>query len=390
MHLTLAQSIRVTLVSLLCCLVLPACQDPVEILPEPDRYEFTRDGQATVSYRGQTERLNMLAEIKSKILSPGDAGEVVSEQALLDAFANLGGDGGGLFSFSSSKQLQDKTFQPDLDDKLFENLFARMATASQAGEAGTQAANGTAGLITREDQGSTILVDENGREFTQLIEKGLMGSVFLNQIYNIYLTDARVGANVENDSLSEGQNYTAMEHHWDEAFGYLAAPVDFTSPWPETRKDELRFWSKYSNTVDNVQDGLLTTNKALMDAFIKGRTAIVNKDYEGKDEQRTAIYNRLELVTAATCVHYINSTLNHLNAGNTGEVFHALSEAWAFANALRYHPNRRLFLEEIETIMETDFGANGNFWNVTPEGLNQAKTTIVGAFSELEPVKDVL
>ncbi len=367
-----------------------ACQDPTPTVPVPEQYRFERNGQSSVSYVGQTERLNMLAEIKSGLLAAGDRGEVIGEQALLDAFANTGGNGGGLFSFASTKQLRDKTFPPDQDTRLFENLFAAAATASLAGNAGTPAAKGTAGLITREDNGKTILVDENGREFTQLIEKGLMGAVFLHQIYNVYLTDARTGNTVENDSLVEGQPYTEMEHHWDEAFGYFAAPIDFASLWPEARKGELRFWSNYSNTVDNVQDEKLGTNGAIMDAFIQGRTAIVNQEYVIKDAQRAILYTQFEQVVAATCVHYINRTLAALNAGKTGEVFHSLSEAWAFANALRYHPHRSLSLEDIEIIMEGDFGENGNFWNVTAAGLNKAKNTLVTAFPDLTAVKDAL
>lgn len=385
------QLYKLTYLLLASLLVLGACREPKPPTIEvPNSYQFERDGQSSVSYTGQAERLNMLAEIKSKLLTPGDEGALIAEQALVDAFANTGDNGGGLFSFSSTKQLKSKTFQPDLDSKLFENLFASAAAASVAGNAGTTATNGVAGLIAREDKGSTILVDENGREFTQLIEKGLMGAVFYHQIYNVYLTDARIGEEVENDSLSDGNNYTAMEHHWDEAFGYIGAPVDFRSNWPTDRKSELQFWANYSNTIDNVLDGQLGTNSAIMQAFIEGRTAIVNQEYEIKDAQRNILYTQLELVAAATCVHYINSTLAHLNEGKQGEAFHTLSEAWAFANALRYHPNRSLSLEDIETIMETDFGVEGNFWNVTAAGLNKAKATLVTAFPVMDAVKEIL
>lgn len=370
---------------------LYSCTDPEpgpDQLEVPSTYSFERDGATTVSYSGQTDRLNMVAEIKTGILQKGDKGELISEQSLLDAFANTGEDGGGFFSFTSTKQLKDKTFQPDLDDQLFENIFADAAAASIAGNAGTTASNGIAGLLTREDKGSTILVDAKGREFTQLVEKGLMGAVFLNQIYNTYLTDDRIGEAVENVELVEGENYTRLEHHWDEAYGYFAAPIDFSSPWPEAREDELRFWANYSNTVDNVKDGQLGTNQLIMDAFLTGRTAIVNKDHTIKNAQRDILYEQLELVAAGTAVHYINSTLTHLNAGKTGEAFHALSEAWAFTNALRYSPQRRLDLSSIETILNTNFGQEGNFWNVTSEGLNAAKSTIIEAYPDLAPVKD--
>lgn len=360
-----------------------------ELLQAPETYEFFRGGESTVAHPGQTDRLNMVAEIKN-YLKRGDQGELLSQQDLLDMFQNTGDNGGGNFSFTSDRQLKNKTFAPDLDSQLFEDLFARAEAASENGNNGITASNGTAGLITRENSGSTILVDENGREFTQFIEKGLMGAVFYNQIFNVYLTDDRIGSQVENEELQEGKNYTDKEHHFDEAFGYWGVPVDFTSPWPESRADEARFWGHYSDVVDNVADGKLGTNKTLMDAFIRGRTAIVNKDQPALDEQVDILYENLELVAAATAVHYINATLNHLNNGSQGEALHTLSEAWAFTNALKYSPRRKISLDQINQIKETDFGSNGNFWNVTPEGLNRAKATLVEIYPELSSVQDVL
>lgn len=357
-----------------------------KLIQTPATYAFERDGTSTVSYSGQTDRLNQLDELKSYI-KKGDAGEMISEQVMLDMFANTNDNGGGNFTFTSDRQLQSKTFAPDLDDDLFENLFAAAATASASG---TQAANGTAGLITREGSGNTILVDENGREFTQFIEKGLMGAVFYNQTFNVYLTDDRTGDNVENTALRTDKNYTDMEHHWDEAFGYWAPPLDFTSPWPSERGDEDRFWSHYSNVVDNVNNELLGTNAILMNAYTEGRAAIVNNDLETKNAQRTILYDNLELVAAATAVHYINSTISFLNDGSSGEAFHVLSEAWAFTNALKYSPNKKITIAQIDQILDTDFGVNGNFWNVTSDGLNVAKSTLVGIYTELDPVKDDL
>lgn len=360
-----------------------------KLIETPDTYEFTRSGESSVSYPGQTDRLDMVEEIKDYV-GIGDDGGILSEQALLDMYENTGGNGGGHFSFTSDRQLKDKTFPPDLDANLFENFFAAAAAASQNGNAGITASNGTAGLVVRENSGNTILVDEKGREFGQLIEKGMMGSVFYHQIFNVYLTDDRIGEDVENVELDGDNNYTAMEHHWDEAFGYWDPPLDFTSPWPESRGDEDRFWSHYSNTVDNVADGQLGTNAIIMNAFKEGRAAIVNNDSDTKYEQRDILYEYLELVAAATAVHYINNTLAHLDEGNTGEALHTLSEAWAFTNALRYSPERTLSLDQIERIMTVDFGTDGNFWNVTPAGLNTAKSTLVEAYAALEPVQDDL
>lgn len=382
--------------SLLTCILLSFALISCDVLDSgddglrpPDTYEFTRNGSSSVAYPGQTDRLNMLEEIDA-YLGQGDDGQTLSEQVLLDMYTNAGGNGGGNFSFTSDRQLKNKTFAPDLDEQLFENLFAEAAAASQNGARGVTASDGTAGLLERENSGNTILVDKKGREFGQLIEKGMMGAVFYNQIFNVYLTDDRIGPGVENEDLAEGANYTPREHHFDEAFGYWGVPVDFRSDWPESRGDEPRFWGHYSDVVDDVQNGMLGTNSAIMEAYIKGRTAIVNKDQETLDEQVDILYEQLELVAAATAVHYINATLQHLSAGHTGEAFHTLSEAWAFVNALKYSPRRDISIDQITTIQNTRFGENGNFWKVTPGGLNQAKSTLVDIYPDLEPVKDAL
>ena len=349
----------------------------------PSTYGFERDGNTTVSYSGQNERLDMVKAMKTYLVQGDKRETTISAATLNDAYANVGDNGNGFFDFTSTKQLKDKTFAPDLDNNFMENLFAGAEAVSQAG---TNASNGVAGFIERENSGSTIMVDANGREFTQLIEKGLMGTVMYNQIYNTYFSDGRTGDDVENTTLREGTNYTDLEHHWDEAFGYFNPPLDFSSNWPEAREDEVRYWSDYSNVVDP----FIRSNDEIMNAFLIGRTAIVNNDLIGKNTQRAILFEKLELVAAATSIHYINESLKHLNDGQIGEAFHTLSEAWAFVNALIYSPNRRISLDQIETIKETDLGANGNFWNATAVDLNRAKDTLVGIFTELEDVKDQL
>jgi len=352
------------------------------ITTTPSTYEFVRDGQTTVSFSGQNERLQQVEEIKA-YLQQGDLGATITAQELLDAYANVDGNGNGFFSFSSTKQLKDKSFQPDVDEQFMETLFAE---AEEASLNPADAADGVAGFLLREDAFNTILVNAQGREFTQMIEKGLMGTVMYNQIYNTYFTDGRIGDDVENTTLREGTNYTDMEHHWDEAFGYWNPPLDFTSDWPSERESEDRFWSHYSNIVDP----FIGTNDKIMQGFLEGRAAIVNNDLATKTRVRAEVQDQLDIVAAATAIHYINDTLGALNEGKTGEAFHVLTEAWTFTNALRYNPERRLSIDEIEIILETDFGAEGNFWNVTPQGLNKAKASIVAAYPELESSQNEL
>jgi hypothetical protein len=348
----------------------------------PDTYEFMRNNASSVSYNGQNERLDQVEAIKS-YLNEGDSGNPISATILNAAYTNQGGNGNGFFEFSSTKQLRDKTFLPDLDNRFMEALFEDAEAASTSG---ATASNGVAGLIVRENSGNTVLINASGREYTQLIEKGIMGTVMYNQIYNTYFSDDRIGNDVENTALVEGANYTSMEHHWDEAFGYWNPPLDFSSNWPSERANEDRFWSHYSNTVDP----FIGTNNQIMRAFIDGRTAIVNNDLDEKNIQRDILFEKLELVSAAVSIHYINDALEALNENKIGEAFHVMSEAWAFVNALKYSPNRKISVEEIIKIQETDLGSDGNFWNVNAAGLNTAKSTLLSIYNELESVKDQL
>lgn len=349
-------------------------------LQTPEAYEFKRDGKSTVSYQGQTDRLAMVSEIKNYLASGS-----IQSQKLLNMFANENDPFTNADLNSSTKQLENKTFVADV--QWFKDLFVEAENASAAGAA---AAEGQAGTIERGTSGKFILVNGKGWEFTQLVEKGLMGAVFYNQIYNSYLSDAKTGDDVANETPVEGKNYTTMEHHWDEAFGYWGVPTDFPNGNPVLPEAYDRFWAKYTNG----RDALLGTNQLLMNAYLKGRAAIVAKQYDIKNEQKEIIYAGHELVAAATAVHYINAAMGDLSAGDTGNLFHHLSEGYAFVKALQYSPVKKLSQTEINEILNTNFGTDGNFWEITREGgldlLKGAKAKLVAAYPELDAVKDQL
>jgi hypothetical protein len=353
-------------------------------LEVPEAYEFAREDVSTVEYSGQTDRLNMLSAVKSYI-NKGDKGEVVEASVLVDMFANTNSPFSSSELNASTKKLEDKTFVSEVQKikELFE--AAELASADVVAN-GTLASEGVAGRLQRGTTDSYVLVNELGWEFTQFAEKGLMGSCFYNQIFNVYLTDDRVGDGADNEAFVDGKNYTAMEHHWDEAFGYFGVPVDFPAGDPVLEDSERRFWANYTNSVD----ALLGTNALLMDAYLKGRTAIVNKDYETRDEQREIIYAGHELVAAAVAVHYINEAIGNFNDGDTGNAFHHLSEGYQFVKAIQYSPKKKLTQAQIDEILTANFGEGGDFWKATVTGLNEAKNTLVSAYEELEPVKDQL
>ncbi|MEX2567728.1 MAG: DUF4856 domain-containing protein [Cyclobacteriaceae bacterium] len=357
----------------------------IEEINPPTSYVFERDGASTVEYQGQTDRLNMLSEMKSYLVT-GDKGEALSLQKLLDMYANANAPFSSQeLNQATTKQLENKTNAAQID--LFKGLMAKAAEVSQDVAANnTSAAEGIAGRVERGTTGNYVNVNENGWEFTQLIEKGLMGAVFYDQIFNSYLTEAKIGEAVDNENLVEGKNYTRMEHHWDEAFGYWGVPTDFPNGDPVLNPEYKRFWANYTDG----RDALLNVSQPLMDAYLLGRAAIVAGNHTVKNEQVEVIIDLHELVSAGTAVHYINDAMGYLSSGDQGNLFHSMSEAYAFVSALQYSPRKKISQSDIMEILTSDLGTDGDFWKVSNESLQNAKDKLTTAYPELNDHADAL
>lgn len=318
----------------------------------PTTYSFTDgNGNNTVSYSGQTERLDQLSEMV--VVMKSGISQSVDAQILNDMFENTGGNGNGNFSFSSTKQLKDKCFE--LDQPLFENWIDSLAKASLS--FAQTAADGQAGILTSGT--STYLFDDKGIEYVQLIEKGLMGAVFMNQALNVYFGDGKM--DVDNSTAVDavdGKFYTAMEHHFDEAFGYFGVDVDFPTTIPN------RFWGKYCNS----QDGLLNSNADMMNNFLKGRAAITNNALADRDVAIQNIRKEWEEISAFQAIKYLDDAVGYF--GNDDAKFlHALSEAYAFAWNIRYSSveTRRMNPTEHASLMAL---FPENFWTISVADLN--------------------
>lgn len=335
----------------------PSDEDTYSI---PSNYSFTdASGNNTVDFSGQTQRLNQLTELVN-YMKLGTS-QVIDAQWLKDMFANTNGNGGGHFSgtYDASKQLKDKCFS--LDQSMFENWMDSIAQASSSYS--ITASNGQAGTLTSGT--STYLLDANGIEYAQLIEKGLMGAVFMDQALNGYFGSAKM--NVDNTTAVDplnGKYYTTMQHHWDEAFGYFAVPVDFpTSP-------AIGFWGKYCNS----QNANLNSNSIMMSNFLKGRAAIVAGKYTDRDAAISAIRVMWEDISANQAITYVNNAITFFGNDNA-KFFHNLSEAYAFSWNLRYAPveTRRMSQTEVSNLIAM-YG--DNFWNLSLIDLQNIKATL--------------
>ncbi|MDC1211879.1 DUF4856 domain-containing protein [bacterium] len=339
---------------------LVGCKDdPVDTeLPTPVKVPETYDFD-NVSYSGQTERLTQLEEMSTYLKTANSDGVELDKSVLTAMFENTGENANGNFTFTSSKQLKDKCFEPD--QALIDSYFESAVTSSQSTESGSE---GVAGRISSAGGSESRLFDENGWEPQQLIEKVLMGAVFYYQATSIYLSTDKM--NVDNEIVEEGEG-TTMQHHWDEAYGYFGASKDFPDD-----TENLRFWAKYCNG----RDPLLNSNEKLGDALRTGRAAINAERYDTRDEAIVEVRKQWELVCAATAIHYINGGIENIADDYTRN--HELSEAFAFVHCLQYNEDKVISSGQMDEVKDL---IGNNLYQVTSENLASARDLLAEIYN---------
>jgi hypothetical protein len=358
-------------------------KDPVEpadtTIKQPSTYSFSN-----VSYSGQTDRLDMLAELTTEMKKPATGG-AADEQIMLNMFANMNSPFADGALNTSTKQLKNKCYDGTgaaMSSATFEYYISRLANLSTT-NTGVWSP-GVAGVSTSGSK--AYYFDENGVEYAQVVEKGLMGAVFYFQICETYTRDGKIGDAVDNTTVTDGKG-TDMEHHWDEAFGYFGATVDLTE---ENYSDQsLRYHAKYAKKGS---DAGLETVGNVMYQFIKGRFAISNKDYTGRDEAAAQLRVEYEKIMVTTAIHYINGSIS--NFGDDALRNHALSEAYAFIASLHYNSDKQISdadLAMVENYFRIDMGGQmvPSFLNVSIATLNSAKDKLSEIYG-LDAVKETL
>ena len=319
----------------------------VNTIVAPDSYEFTRNGESSVSFSGQTTRL-MQAEELYAALNSNEATETG-----LDLMFNGDSNGSAGFADASlngtSKIIGSKTAASTLAGSAttkarFDNMITDFAT-NVVPNWGSDAGVGQAGAISTPDGASTYHINAQGQEIDQLFFKGLIGAFTLDQIVNNYIhpnqldSGTRIDDN-DNDVLSGDNNYTDMEHKWDEGFGYLYGlegdNLASAGTTPSGSGSLLMKYFKKVNDDGGYEPGIAQT---VYDAFIMGRTAIVNKDYALRDQQAAIIKVELSKVIGYYAIHYMNDFVSKLEAGNVAGAHHSISEGWGFLLSLQFTNN---------------------------------------------------
>ena len=346
----------------------------------PYSYEFARAGKSTVSYSGQTSRLNMADELYAALNT-----NTFTKAQMLEMFNDGTGFADATLN-SSGKKMGNKTAGSPLASATVKPLFDAMITDfadNVIPNWATDAANGQAGVLT--DVTRTIHVNAKGHEIDQTFIKGIIGAMNVDQIINNYITPYQLDSGTrtsdnDNNTLSSGKDYTDMEHKWDEGFGYLygqeadATRLDLGLS-PTGNGTTLNKYFKKINTSNQVGIGI-----QVFDAFRRGRAFIVAKQYDKRDQQAKIIKEELSKVIAYKAVDYINGYMSKIEAGNTADAFHALSEAYGFVMSLQFTN------DGTDSAYFSNSEVNGfltlmdNFWTVQNSDLESIRDQVKAKF----------
>jgi hypothetical protein len=388
---------RKVLLSIGCVVSLMACTetDPEPQIIEtvaPATYSFERAGASSVSFGGQTTRIEMGGEFVSALKGPSETVASLNAKFAHTAGANNFSDAD---LNASSKSVRSKVAAST-------DFYASNTTDATAIKADfdswieaqvtevfpmwdMDASAGNAGQIQEAGGGSVRYVSAKGIEYNQLINKGLIGALMVDQILNNYLSPAVLDAasNVaDNDaeSLNDGKNYTTMEHKWDEAFGYLyGKEADITAP---TLNNDS-FLNKYLSRVEGDAD-FAGIAEEIYNAFKLGRAAIVAKDYTTRNVQAEILREKISEIVGIRAVYYLQQGKNNLPT-DKGGAFHDLSEGIGFIYSLQFTrmPNSTASYftkSEVDGFMATLQNGNG-FWDLSSETLDEMSATIAAKFN---------
>jgi len=398
---------------------------------------FTTDAdgnaESSISYTGQTARQLLilgLVDTMTALTEGGDQATVKANMtawvdgsdALVHGFDVKGGEpvipGPTIGDISTGKNLDgkiaggDRTGTAGETKKLLKEDGSRAAAAGEGEFFGwsdgmtatstpinlvdyfidklaTEATDGTDVTVQTTAGAATVSVadyegDAHGRNYRQLIQKFLLGSVTLSQATNDYLQ-----ADFANMLGQESTKaYGSGEHDWDEAFGYYGAARnnnDFTDDeaagkggrdgWKNGYNDanadgSIDVRSEFNLGIsqncakrdrkDLDDDGVGETNmsKEAFDAFILGRHVLSDATNAGAitDAQlavvsaQAAIAGKaMEKCVAATVVHYINDTIGDMadfdatnsvfkDTSNFKDLAKHWSEMKGFALGLQFSP----------------------------------------------------
>ena len=345
-------------------------------ITEPATYTFNSrfaDGVSSVSYSGQVVRNLLINDIKTQMGT--DAG-TKNPATLVSMMANDNADR-AILSASGMTTVQTKYH--DISTSHLNDRLTAVASYTLPGS------DANAGALVNGWVQETVANGKTratGIRLDQMTQKTLWGAISYWQATSKYMSKI---PGDDNTVAVEGKSYTAMEHHWDESFGYFGAALDYNTGYTDDndRKSSPYFDSNSDGKIDfkteyNVGwavtaakrdlctgcDAGLDFTKTIFDAYIKGRTMIVNQEPLAQIlEQRDLIMATWEKVVAAVTIHYINDVIDDIDAiiaagdatvtpasSATADYENHWGEMRGYANGLLYNDFKKIATDNLNRL----------------------------------------
>lgn len=330
-------------------LAFSSCK-PEDVIKEEELVVPTSYSFENSSFSGQTTRLDMLSELVDYIETANAGNVTLDENKMINMYK--GSDFENVALNTSGKQLYDKT-SIILRDKI-ENYLKEASTTSSLNQT---AGRDTSGISNSTGTRARMLTSK-GIEYSEFVEKSIMAATFMDQALNNYLANFELDDN-SSATFKAGEG-TAMQHHWDEAYGYFTDSKNFP------REGTTRFWSGYSNRVDPI----IYSNKTIGIAFRTGRAAINAGKIDIAKAQREVIKKEWTKLAAAMAIRYLNSSKT--NFSTTTSKLHTLTEAYGFVLALKVAGS------DVDTILNTM--ETTSFYDLTELQLTEISNSLADQF----------
>ena len=347
-------------------------ETPTEFVFE-SRFE-EHAGESSVSYSGQVVRNLLVNDIKTQIGTDAGSGDATT---LLSMMAN---DDPNRMILTSTTPASMQTKYHDISTS---HLNDRLDAVSSYILPGYEMNAGDAISAWVTDAVTNGKTNADGIRLDQMVQKTLWGAVAYWQGTSKYMSKI---PNDDNTMSDDGDPYTAMEHHWDESFGYFGAARDYNAGYSD---DNARKTSQNDSNGDGSIDfksefnsgwGITAAKRDLVDgvsvdydftgtimnAYLEGRTLIYNQ--APLDEilvQRDIILNTWEKVVAAVTIHYVNDVAADMaalypadsTAGPLSDLSADLNNHWGemrgYANGLLYNDFKLISDSDLNTVLTT-------------------------------------
>ena len=367
--------------------------DGAALIDTPTEYSFESrftSGESSVSYSGQVVRNLLINDIKTQMGADAGSGNPAT---LVSMMANDNADQAILSSAGDMPTVQTK-----YQDISSSELNDRLDAVSSYIIPGYDANAGTLVNGWVQECVAAGKTRANGVRLDQITQKTLWGAVSYWQATSKYMSKIPTD---DNSMASGDDNYTAMEHHWDESFGYFGAALDYNTgysddvdrksgPYNDSNSDgSIDFKSEYNvgwavTAAKRDDCSACDVNhdftKTIFDAYLEGRTLITNQaDLADILVQRDIVMNTWEKVVAAVSIHYVNDVAadiaSLIEAGDTtiapgsdatADYENHWGEMRGYANGLLYNDFKVITdanLDRILAVMGTApvYPSNGNF-----------------------------